>query len=124
MSNLGNFGLPNPQLPVGSAPDGKGGTVQVRLSDAWYRFLARLSQLSAESAIRVVSVGASPWSFTADTIGHLNVVGGTVSLRTLTRGDILTNVTGQQLIPVAAGDIVTITYSVAPQASFIPGARA
>ena len=122
-SNLGNLGVPNPQLPIGSVPDGKGGTLSVRLDNIWHRFLTRLSQLSAEKPIVALTVGASPWAWTADTIGHINVVGGTVSLRTLTRG-ITTNVTGAQLIPVAAGDIVTITYSVAPQASFIPGARA
>ena len=124
MSNLGNLGIPNPQLPVGVAPDGKGGTVPVRLSDLWYRFLTRLSQLSAESALRDVSVGASPWSFTADTIGHLNLIGGTISQVLLTRGSNSTVVTGSRLVPVAAGDVVTTTYTVAPTASFIPGARA
>lgn len=121
--NLGNLGIPNPQLPIGSVPDGKGGSSSVRLDNIWYRFLTRLGQLSAEKSIVALTVGASPWSWTADTIGHVNIIGGTVSLKTLTRGT-TTNVTGAQLIPVAAGDVVTVTYSVAPQAAFIPGARA
>lgn len=122
--NLGTFGLPNPQLPVGEFPGKDGALVSVRLAHVWYRFLTRLSQLSAEKPIAAVSLGASPFSWTADTIGHLNVIGGTISARTITRGSVTTNVGATQLIPVTAGDVVTLTYSVAPTLAFIPGARA
>lgn len=124
MSNLGNLGIPNPQLPIGSFQDKDGTSRSILLGHMWYRFLTRLAQLSAERPIAAVALGLSPFSYTADTIGHLSVIGGTVSARTLTRGNVTINLGTAQLIPMAAGDVVTITYSVAPTISFIPGARA
>ncbi len=122
--NLGNLGLPNPQLPVGSFRGKDGALVNVMLGHMWYRLLTRLTQLNAERPIAAVAVGASPFSYTATTIGHLNIIGGTISSRTLTRGTDTTNIGASQLVPMAAGDTVTVTYSVAPTMSFIPGARA
>jgi hypothetical protein len=47
--------------------------------ETWYQFLVRLAQLSAERPIAPVSVGVSPFVYTAFTIGHIFVAGGTVS---------------------------------------------
>jgi hypothetical protein len=123
-NNLGNLGLPYPQAPIGNVPGKDGGTVPVALAHVWYRFLTRLSQLSAEKPIVAVAVGPSPFSWQADTIGHLNVSGGNVTARNLNRGSVTVDVGAVQLIPVAAGDVVTLIYTVAPTLSFIPGARA
>ena len=123
MSNLGNFGIPNPQLPLGIAPGKDGAQLPVRANEAWYRFWTRLSQLSAERPIASVAVGPSPFSYTATTIGMLTVSGGTVSLRQLTRGDVTIDYP-TLAIPMAAGDIATLTYTVAPEVHFVPGARA
>lgn len=121
--NLGTFGIPAPNLPLGTAPSRDGMLRPVAIDNMWYRFLARLSQLSAEKPIVDVTVGASPFTYTADTIGHLNIQGGTISTRTLTRGSKTINFT-TSMVPVVAGDVVTITYSVVPTLSFVPGARA
>lgn len=123
MSNLGNFGIPSPALPIGSSTDAKGNPVSTRLSDVWHSFFVRLSQLSAERDIMPLSPGPSPWTYPATTIGHLSVVGGTVSSKLLTRGSVSVSMTGT-LLPMAAGDTVTVTYTVAPTIHFVPGARA
>lgn len=110
------FGLPDPSVPM----VGKEG----RLADVWYRGLVRLAQLSAERPIAPVSVGASPFTFTATTIGDLLVRGGTVSAVTLVRGDdsLVCPVSG--FVPMAANDSIVITYSVLPTVTFVPRARA
>lgn len=123
MGNLGNFGMPNPAQPLSTSQDDKGNAVQSRISDVWHTFLVRLSQLSAERGIMPVSPGPSPWTYEATTIGNLSVQGGTVSSKVLTRGSVSVSMTGT-LLPMAAGDTVTVTYTVAPTVNFIPGARA
>jgi hypothetical protein len=95
-----------------------------KLASVWYQFLTRLAQLTAESPMTSPTVGASPLTFTATTIGHLFITGGTVSSVVLTRsGTSITCQTGH-FIPMAAGDQVTITYTVAPTLTFVPSARA
>lgn len=76
---------------------------------------------SAAAPISAVVVGASPTSFTAIDPGTLSVQAGTVSTVTLTRGG--TTITlglTAGLVPMSAGDKVTITYTVAPTLNFIP----
>ena len=70
-----------------------------------------------------VTVGASPYAYTATTKGRVVTSGGTVSAITLTRGSagaINMGVTAGS-VAVDAGDIVTVTYSAAPTINFIPG---
>lgn len=123
MSDLGTFGIPDSSLPIGEFTDEKGKRSSVRLNSIWFRWVTRISQLNAEKNIEPLTVGTSPWTYTADTIGHLALQGGTISQRTLTRGSVSLN-TDSNMIPVAAGDTVTVTYSVLPTAKFVPGARA
>lgn len=82
----------------------------------WLTFFQRLA--SQPSAISPVTVGASPFSYTAGASGFLNISGGTVSSTTLTRAG--TTITADTPVPVANNDVVTITYSVKPTVSFIP----
>lgn len=68
-----------------------------------------------------VSVGTSPHAWTAPAKGKLILSGGTVSAVTLTHlGGPAITVPTAGIIPVEAGDIVTITHTVAPTAVFIP----
>jgi len=69
-----------------------------------------------------ISVGGSPFAYTVPAYGNVVVQGGTVSAITLTRpGGAAVNIgVTAGIIPVQTGDIVTVTYSVAPTMTFIP----
>jgi hypothetical protein len=110
-----DFGLPDMQ----SAAVDENGVFTAE----WQRGITRLGQLSAERKIRSVSPGLSPYTFTASTIGHLLISGGTVSAVTLTRGTTTVSCPSG-FIPMAANDSVVVTYTVAPTLNFIAGARA
>jgi hypothetical protein len=78
------------------------------------------SFLGAGAAISGISVGASPFAYTATTGGSVAVAGGTVSGITLTRSSTTVPVGTQGAIFARNGDVVTVTYSVAPTMNFIP----
>ena len=109
------FGLPSNTLPIS-------GTEIV--SSIWYQFFVRIAQLSAERPIAPVSVGASPFVFTANTIGNVFVSGGTVASIVLKRSGVTLTCPENIFIPVAANDTVTITHTGAPTMTFVPSARA
>lgn len=90
----------------------------------WYQWAVRISQLSAERPIAAVAPDVSPFIYTATTIGHMMVRGGTVSAIVLDRSGTDVTCQSNQFIPMAANDTVTVTYSVAPTMTFIPSARA
>jgi hypothetical protein len=110
------FGLPSPTLPVSNPQTGM-------LASVWYQFFVRLSQLSAERPIAPLSVGASPFVYTASTIGNIFVSGGTVSSIVLGRSGVNLTCPASVFIPVAANDTVTVTYTVLPTMTFVPSAR-
>jgi hypothetical protein len=88
-----------------------------RVTRAWYLSLISLFQILQE---RTVTVGASPFSFVASDSGNLLVAGGNVSQIALQRvGSYVTGLTAG-FIPVSEGDVVTITYTVAPSVVFFP----
>jgi hypothetical protein len=111
-----DFGLPDFGL---AAVDKEG-----KFSAAWQRGLTRLAQLTAARKIAAVSPGASPFTYTATTIGNLLITGGNVSAVLLTRGLQSAACPVSGFIPMAAKDSVTITYTVAPTLTFVPNARA
>lgn len=111
------FGVPSPILPATDPKTGK-------LASVWYQFLARLAQLTAEQPMAPAAVGASPFTFTATTIGNLFITGGTVSSIVLARSGVALTCQKDQFIPMAAGDTVTVTYTVKPTMTFVPSARA
>lgn len=111
-----DFGLPDFELAIVDK-DGK-------LTPSWQRGLTRLAQLTPERKFRAVAPGASPFAFTASTIGHLLITGGNVSAVALVRGAASVACPLSGFIPMAGKDSVVITYSVAPTLNFIPGARA
>lgn len=111
------FGLPSNTLPIADPQTGI-------LASIWYQFFVRLSQLSAEQPIQPLTVTASPFVYTASTIGNVFVSGGTVSSIVLARSGVTLTCTESIFIPVAANDTVTVTYSGLPTMTFVPSARA
>jgi hypothetical protein len=111
------FGLPSPTLPVTDPQTGL-------VASIWYQFLVRLSQLSAERPIAPVPVGASPFVYTASTIGNIFISGGMVSAIALKRSGVNLACPENIFIPVAANDTVIVTYTGLPTMTFIPSARA
>jgi hypothetical protein len=107
--------LPSSAQPIGFTSAG----AAVLINQVWQRFFnSAFGQAGAGAA---VTLTGTPFPFLAGGSGNLLVVGGTVSDITLTRGTtaIPTGLTAG-FIPVANGDTVTITYSVAPTVTFIP----
>lgn len=117
MTTSPTFGLPSPQLP---ATDPKTGM----LANIWYQFFARAVQLTPERPLQTLAVGPSPFVYTAYTIGHLLVNGGSVAGINLTRDGVSVACPTTGFIPMAANDIVTIAYLSAPLVTFVPSARA
>lgn len=69
-----------------------------------------------------VTVTGSPFTYDASTRGTLVVTGGTVSAIQLNRqGETYSFGVTSGLVPVGAEDAITITYTVAPTVTFIPG---
>ncbi len=97
----------------------------VRLTDLLRVILRQINALTARSETPVtpaaaVTLGASPYNYTADSDGLVIVVGGTVSALAYGRNGAFTTlgiVAG--LVPAKSGDVVRITYTVAPTVSFI-----
>lgn len=108
----------NPNAPSWAVPIVDTETGQV--TQPWFGYLSQLS--GVPSPILAVALGASPSAFKAPSNGTLAVTGGTVSSITLARA----RVSGVDVgftsgsVAVAANDVVTITYSVAPTINFIP----
>lgn len=111
-----DFGLPD----FGLAAVDKDG----KFTAVWQRALTRLAQLTAARKFLAVSPGASPFTFTATTIGNLLIGGGAVSAVSLVRGAQSVACPSSGFIPMAAKDSVVVTYTVVPTLNFIPSARA
>jgi len=87
----------------------------------WQRFFLKLSSRSVAKPI-AVSVGASPFAYKTPDNGLLYIAGGTVTGITLDRdGWTLTAGANANPINVELGDVVTITYSSAPDVNFLGG---
>lgn len=89
------------------------------ITPAWFRFLASLVKQPAPS--QSVTVGASPFSYPANSSGSLIVQGGTVSNVSVIRGTSTINVGATYgIFPASTGDVFKVTYSVAPTMTFLP----
>jgi hypothetical protein len=102
--------VPNSTQPIA---DAKGMVTQV-----WQRFFAALTASPAN--VGAVAVSASPTNFTASERGTVAISAGTLTSVTLTRAGTAVSLGTSRTIPVSAGDVVTVSYSVAPTMSFIP----
>jgi hypothetical protein len=89
-----------------------------RVIKPWIQYLQQFTQ--APAPYKPISVGTSPFTFTAAEPGFLCVLNGTVTTQTVKRGSISLDITGIRFTPVGVNDTVTITYSTVPTVFFIP----
>ena len=75
---------------------------------------------ASPGAASVVTVGASPFSYTATAAGVLVVDGGTVSAVSLARGSVSATAPITGLFPLRNGDTVKVTYTAAPTLTWFP----
>lgn len=101
-------------IPSSTEPIGQGG---VLVTPVWLRFFNNL--VGTSQPILSVAPAGSPFAYTATAKGFLSISGGTVSGIALLRARVTIQISGS-MIPVQNGDVVTLTYSVAPILSFIP----
>ena len=88
-------------------------------SAPWYRFFTSLNSKPGKMA--QITVGASPFKYTVPSKGVVVISGGTVSLVQLTRATTTIPIGAVSgVVPVGAGDILTVTYSAIPAMSFLP----
>lgn len=117
---------PTPNIDTPWLEGGKTG-----ISRIWWRWLtsvidalwATIEALpeATPAAGSSVTVGASPFSYEAASAGSLLVNGGTVSAITIERAAVVYATPGTAgFIPVRAGDIVEVTYTVLPTLTFLP----
>ena len=73
-------------------------------------------------AIASITVGGSPYTYTAAAAGSVVVTGGTASSIQLKRGSTTITIASASpaVVPVSTGDQVITTYSVTPTMSFVP----
>jgi hypothetical protein len=93
---------------------------QRRFTRTWVQFFTSLG--AVPKPVETITAGASPFAYTAPASGSVLLRGGTVTFTDLIRGPSplpLGMTSG--LIPVAAGDTLVVTYTVAPSMFFIPG---
>ena len=89
-------------------------------STSWSFGTPLTSNSTAATASSITYTG-SPFAYTASVRGVYTLFAGTISAITLKRGATTASLnTTVSTIDVAAGDIVTVTYSVAPTSTFFP----
>lgn len=95
--------------------------IQGKTSSVWYRFFVSLFQGQPSASETMITVGASPFIFTAPVGGWVIISGGTISAMSFARSLTTVIPAAENIIPLANGDQLTITYSVAPVVTFVPG---
>lgn len=103
--------LPNQNSPFVRLPSGI-------IIPPWNSYLQQFTQ--APPPFVALTVGTSPFSYTAKEPGYVAIPSGTISAIILSRGTGTIDLTGEKIIPVSINDIVTVTYSVLPVIKFIP----
>lgn len=84
-------------------------------------WLLWFQSLTQPGPIVSVPMAVSPFAYTASRAGSLQIVGGTLSAVSFSRGGTTVTLGTARAIPMANGDVVTITFTGSPTASFIPG---
>ena len=87
---------------------------------SWFRWFQDQNNGLPTGAEVPVSVGGSPFAFTAPVAGYMILRGGTVSAVEFTRT--VTTLTGQTsgFFPLSQGDVLKVTYSALPVMVFVP----
>ena len=118
ISNLQRQVLESPQVTSNDLPD-------IARALLWGQDILWQDPPAAAQPVVPITPGASPYSYTAPFWGSVAVTGGTVSAIAISRQgtSIATGLT-VGVFPVARGDVLTVTYSVAPTITFIPGSIA
>ena len=77
--------------------------------------------VTTPAASAAVTVGASPFAYTAPSAGSVCVSGGAITSVTLARGGVTVYTSGlaADQVVVRAGDVVTVTYTTAPTMYFL-----
>ena len=73
-----------------------------------------IDRISTPLSVSAVTVGSSPFDYTAPRDGFVSIVGGTVSAVAYVREGVSTSLGVVAVVPVKKGDAVRITYTVAP----------
>lgn len=91
-----------------------------KITSPWFRFFQTLA--NAPAAAQVVTVGASPLAYTANSSGVIVITAPSgLSTASVSRGTISSTLPlTTQSIAIGQGDILTITYAVAPTVKFYP----
>lgn len=72
-------------------------------------------------ALQTITVGASPFTYTAPANGTVIVNGGTVSIVAFVRdGNVVGTGVTAGMFPVSIGDAIRVTYSATPNVRFVP----
>lgn len=92
------------------------------LTGPWVDFLSALAGKPGKPVTAALSGSGVPFAVAGD--GHYVVQGGTVTAIVVRRGRPAVSVNmgvTQGPVPVVEGDLLAITYSVAPTVTFLPG---
>ena len=73
-----------------------------------------IDRVATPLSVSAVTVGASPFDYSATRDGFVSIVGGTVSAVAYVREGASTSLGVVAVVPVKRGDTVRITYTVAP----------
>lgn len=89
---------------------------------SWYRYFTQNEKGTPPSSETVLTVGASPYTYTAPAKGFVILSGGTVSGVTFSRTKGTTYTAGQTsgMFPLAQNDVLVVTYSVKPSMVWVP----
>jgi hypothetical protein len=93
-----------------------------KITTPWYTHFANTFTGKPPDAESTVAVTPSPMTYTVQQKGFLIVQGGTVSLIQFSRGLVANHTTGQTqgCFPLSQGDSLIITYSAAPNLTWVP----
>jgi len=94
--------------------------IKGQTSSPWYRFFQGLFQGTPPSQESTLTVGGSPFTYTAPQRGFIILSGGSVSAVQFTRA--VTTLTGQTsgIFPLSQGDMLTVTYAGLPSMLWVP----
>ncbi len=88
----------------------------------WYSAWSGLITGQATGPAAPVTPSVSPYTYKAEQGGTLIIQGGTVSMVSFSRDGVTNFNTGQTqgMFPLSQGDLLIITYSGAPNLTFVP----
>ena len=90
------------------------------IAQAWWRWIQATEQGVPPGAEMPITVGASPFTYTAGQKGFVIVSGGTVSAVHFVRTASYSVGVTHGAFPLSAGDQLVVTYSGKPTMTFVP----